>query len=125
MIVVDPRTITEYVVESERALPVAEQSVFLLGVLTVGDEQHLVEQAELDTRGHSFALGVLRCGLKGWRNVCYSDGKEVPFEKDAAGRPTDVTLSHLPSSVRIELRDEVLRRARLSESDKEKPAPPL
>ena len=127
MIITCPRDRWDYVLKAEREAPESEQTVFELGDLTERDRSEILDTmtAGMDADGNvtddklaTRVYRVVRCGLRGWRNLRDAEG-EVAFEPD--GRfASDASLGLLPFQVKAELMGELLAHAFPQEADKEK-----
>lgn len=106
-IALDPKRVREYVLKAERALPVEEQTVFLLRALTVYDRAEL---ADAYTKDHlaKRLIEMVRFTLAGWRNFKRADGTEAPFTLDSAGRPTVECVEQIAQPIMSELVGESL-----------------
>lgn len=98
---IDPNQIHEYVLERERAAPVAERTIFKHRALTAQHEREIA-LAEKESTAHGIHA-ALRCGLTGWDNFTLADGKPAPFLKDQDGRATDATISFLSFNDKVEV----------------------
>ena len=77
----DPR---EFILECDRRLPEAEQTVWLVRYFTVDQHVLLTNLIKAGTKREDWAemvLMVLRCGLVGVRNFRDANGVEIVFEE--------------------------------------------
>ncbi|MCH9837069.1 hypothetical protein K0U83_15495 [bacterium] len=126
MIISLPRGKREYIVRAEAALPKSEQTVFLLDDLTERDRVAIMDTLTVSLGDETTMGGTgtrvytcLKAGLKGWRNLYDVEGNEVTFKLNGS-TITDDSLVLLPWEVKVELQEELLNGAFLSEADKEK-----
>lgn len=128
-IALDPKATFSYVLEDDRKLPEAEQTVFTLRGLTVAEEAKVADsmissipgQEELSFRSGTHQLTVLRHGLRGWSNFKNADSKDILFEANK-GNPrwvTDECLDRLLPKHRQELVGVVLERGSVTEEEGE------
>ena len=128
-IALDPKATFDFVLEDDRGLPKAEQTVFTLRGLTVSEEARVADnmiasipgQEELSFRSGTHQLTVLRFGLRTWKNFKGSDGKEISMEL-SRGNPrqvTDAALDRLLPRHRQELVGAILERGSITESEGE------
>lgn len=124
-IALDPRQEFDYVLQCDRALPVDQQTVFVLRGLTVAEEARIEDSlAVLADGGVSMRSGeqklqILRMGLRGWRNFRRADGTEVPFQKvnGHPGHVTDASLDFLAPEWRTELANAITERGKLTPAE--------
>jgi hypothetical protein len=100
---VDPTRKVPYVLEAERGKPEAEQTRFLLRVMSARDYVRFSQEVTFTTEGKvknfvEYTTAILRYALAGWEGP-----GAPPFEVDAEGHPTEATLSRLTSDDRYEL----------------------
>jgi len=108
-----------------RAIPAGEmaeiEDAILERIHFGGDHAARAGGVSVQTRQAQQKLRILRAGLRGWqrfRMPSTQDPKvlvDAPFEADAAGAPTDRTLSMLPRELRIELANAITEIQHVSE----------
>jgi len=61
---------------------------------------------------------ALKAGLRGWSNFLLEDGNEAPFKADRSGTPKDATIDYIPTELRQELANEILKRSNMTEDER-------
>lgn len=111
-----------YVLKDERALSEAQQTEFMLGVLTLRDEQRIfgmMRDTDNKAEAAAWVNEACRLGLRGWKNLTTPDGDPIAFTATKSGAATDAALAWLPLAVRTELCGAILARATIT-GDEEK-----
>ena len=127
MIVTLPRGDREYILKSERTLPPASQTVFLLRDLTERDRVRIMDTLQVGVGDDGARVGgtgtrtytTVKAGLQGWRNIKDTEGKDVAAKLEG-GTITDESLALLPWHVKIELQDAILSQSFPTEEEKGK-----
>lgn len=125
----DPDYVEDYVLRSERELPPEEQVPFKLGSPT-GEEADrmadfvLSKMTDGETNMAAFIPSAaeqrfaLRACLKGWGPWTHK-GKEIKYESNGDGKPTDATLNKLSLGNRLELSVACYMRQLVPETDRD------
>lgn len=113
-----------FVVEEERTRPEADQTKFILGVLS-GDEWVEVTAAglygvDITERSYRMALAACRYGVRGWSNLKNDDDMDIPFP----GRGMAAT-SCLPMDILASVGLEIQVKSRTRGIEAGKSEPPL
>jgi hypothetical protein len=122
-IAVDPARTYRYVLACERALPVEQQTVFLLKALTAREHAQIRDglsvvdpQGNLLVRQGSGEILILTLGVLGWENFKDAQGAPVAFLADPMQK--DANWDRLAPHHRKELADAVTEMTFLSEAER-------
>jgi len=94
----------EYVLESDRELPVEQQTTFIIGTLskrqfldTLGviNEYRGSEDIKDVPKFFEDLERVARLGVRGWRNLKNTEGQDVPYDAERIADLTPVMLQEL------------------------------
>lgn len=130
-----------FVPATDRALPIPDQTTFLLRRLTLGERAVIEDMESSETLGqkedgratlhrqrHSFVcqLERVRAGLLGWENFRDENGALLAFQKGpqrlVAGRMqecvSDELLDRIPSEIVYEIERAIFDAARLTDDDR-------
>jgi len=102
----------DYILESERAMPPSEQTVFVLKQPTGADKMRLASLAVSGATDIEVALRLVQVCVTGWRNMLDESGKEVAFTPDR--------IDFLDEKAFTELGNEIYSMGFISDEDKKK-----
>lgn len=124
VIAADPRIPFDYILGIDRKKPRQEQTVFKLKILSPTEEAEIQDSgiSMVKEQEFKFNLGkkkiqILKAGLVGWNNFKDRDGKDVLFNTDKNGEPTDESLSRLRPEWRTELANAITEQNTMSEEE--------
>ena len=123
-IALDPTRSVRYILASDRAVPSALQTVFLLQPMTVQQEADLKNKISVRNADGSMAirtgdleLETLRGGLVGCENFIGFDGKPVTFTL-SGGRVSDAFLNLIRKEWRAEIASAIYDLNDVSDAEK-------
>lgn len=121
MIALSPHEQYEYVLKAER--DIADPTVFILKPLTMQQTREIEDEIGMSLTGTGFKAGTvnylaLKYGLRGWKNLKYRDGTDVPFVTNPDGTASDETIEKLDAVTRSELAGEIWTSSHLTEDDR-------
>lgn len=123
VIAINPKATFEYVLEADRELPQDQQTVWILGYLTLGERAEIEDgiafgdaEGRTNYRVGSTKLETLRRALRDVRNFVDESGREVPLETQGQYVHPRF-LDRLADAWATELSNEVDRRSRVTEKD--------
>ncbi len=126
MIISLPQGKREYVCKADRDLEPSMQTVFLLDDLKEKDRVAIMDSLVITMGGDAQMGGTgtrvytcLKAGLRGWRNLRDVDTSQIECRMKG-DQISDESLALLPWEVKIELQEELLNGAFMTEADKEK-----
>lgn len=119
-IAVDPNRTFDYVLKGDRKLPVEQQTVFKLKVLSAKELARLEDNISLmdlngvmQVKSGSIILETLRIGLRGWDTFHDKNGNLIEF-RDNNGKPRDDNFDLLRPEWRRELANAITEQTKLS-----------
>lgn len=119
-IAVDPERTFDYVLQEERDLPIEQQTVWKIKVLTARElaeiednTSRIDKEGVLQVRHGSVVLNTLRKGLRGWENFQDAQGNPVPF-RDNNGVPREDNFDRMRPAWRREICNAITEQNRLT-----------
>lgn len=121
-IAVDPEKTFDYILKRERSLPIEQQTIFHLKVLTarelagIEDNVSRINTADgsMTVKTGSTILDTLKKGLRGWENFKDAQGNAVLYRENN-GVPRDDNFDRLLPADRRELANAITEQNRLTE----------
>lgn len=129
-IALDPGNTWDYVLKSDRKLPVEQQTTWHLRTLSQRGMMQIVDHMSFRSDGEHVSttgigtqsLDIVADGIVGWTNLLDTGGQPILAEV-RNGRLTEESLSRIPTNAILELALSIESGARMTEDDVEKPAP--
>lgn len=110
----------EYVPKCDRELPPEQQTVFILGWLSVFDYTAMAEMfkdVKDDEKIFERLAEIARRAIRGWRRFPLPDGSEAPFEKGSDNVATRETLERIGATEIVEIATDVGLNEKLTPDD--------